>query len=71
MFFDVVNKWISSLEMDSSHVCSGEILQRLKDSASLCVYKASVFRVCFYLGCRRSHTFKTGGQNQPKHFKID
>jgi len=57
MFFDVANKWISSLGMDSSHVCSGEILQRLKDSATLCVYEACVFRAYFHQGCRRSHAF--------------
>lgn len=71
MFFDVANRWISSLEMDSSHVCSGEILQRLKDSATLCVLKGCVFRAYFHVVRRRSHPFKIRGQNQPKYFKID
>lgn len=71
MFFEVPNKWISSLEIDLSHVCSGGFLRRLKDSATLCVYKACVFRAYFYLGGRGSHRFQIKGQNQPKHFKKD
>lgn len=71
MFSEIANKWISSLETDLSHVRSGEFLQRLKDSATLCVYKACVFRAYFYPGWRGSHVFKIKGQNQPKHFKKD
>lgn len=65
MFLDVANKWVSSLEMDSPLLCSGEILQRLKGSSTF------VFRAYLHLGRRRSYLPKMRGQNQPKHIYFD